>query len=68
MRIYRSREFRAFMKDNRIPAVSIFRAVEEIANGLVHANLGGGVYKQRVARAGEGKSGGFRTILIFRME
>jgi hypothetical protein len=28
-------------------------------------NLGGGVYKQRIARKGQGKSGGFRTIIFF---
>ena len=33
--------------------------------GLVDADLGGGVVKQRVARAGEGRSGGFRTVLFF---
>lgn len=36
--------------------------------GLIGADLGGGVIKQRVARPGAGKSGGFRTILAFRVE
>ena len=31
--------------------------------GLVDADLGGGVYKKRVAMPGRGKSGGARTIL-----
>jgi hypothetical protein len=30
------------------------------------ADLGGGVLKQRVARKGQGKSGGFRTIILYR--
>ena len=34
--------------------------------GLVDANLGGGVIKQRIARKGGGRSGGFRTIVLFR--
>lgn len=34
--------------------------------GIVHADLGGGVYKQRVARTGHGKSSGFRTLLTHR--
>ena len=33
---------------------------------MIDADLGGGVIKQRIARAGEGKSGGFRTIILFR--
>lgn len=34
--------------------------------GLVDADLGGGVIKQRVARSGKGKSGGYRTLILFR--
>jgi hypothetical protein len=33
---------------------------------MIDADLGGGVIKQRIARAGEGRSGGFRTIILFR--
>ena len=36
------------------------------ARGLVDADLGGGVIKQRIARRGQGRSGGFRTIVVFR--
>src|SRR5215472_18566955 len=35
-------------------------------NGQVDADLGGGVIKQRIARPGQGKSGGYRTIIFFR--
>jgi hypothetical protein len=28
--------------------------------------LGGGVIKQRIARSGKGKSGGFRTMILFK--
>lgn len=34
--------------------------------GLIDADLGGGVIKQRVARAGQGRSGGYRTLILFR--
>lgn len=34
--------------------------------GLIAADLGGGVIKQRIARPGQGKSGGFRTLIVFR--
>lgn len=30
------------------------------------ADLGGGLVKQRLARAGQGKSGGYRTVIAFR--
>lgn len=29
------------------------------------ADLGGGVIKQRIARRGEGKSGGFRVVILY---
>ena len=41
-------------------------AIAAAERGLIHADLGGGVVKQRIARAGGGKSGGFRTIILFR--
>jgi hypothetical protein len=47
---------------------SLCKAVMDAKQGLIDANLGGGVIKQRVARSGAGKSGGFRTLILFRME
>jgi hypothetical protein len=41
-------------------------AVRRAESGLIDADLGGGVIKQRVARPGKGKSGGYRTIILFR--
>ncbi len=38
-----------------------------MARGLVDAELGGGVVKQRIARQWGGKSGGFRTIIFFKI-
>lgn len=42
-------------------------AISEVSRGLVDADLGGGVVKQRIARQGGGKSGGFHTIILFRV-
>jgi hypothetical protein len=42
-------------------------AVNRLETGQA-ADLGGGVYKVRVARPGEGKSGGYRVIVFFRSE
>jgi len=46
--------------------VALCRAVSDAERGLVAADLGGGVIKKRIARPGRGKSGGFRTLIIFR--
>ncbi|RRD69765.1 MULTISPECIES: type II toxin-antitoxin system RelE/ParE family toxin [unclassified Desulfovibrio] len=41
-------------------------AVQQIESGNFDADLGGGVFKQRIARAGGGQSGGYRVVLCFR--
>ena len=41
-------------------------AVTRAERGLVDADLGHGLIKQRVARPGQGRSGGFRTIIAYR--
>ncbi|SPL62475.1 FIG071147: hypothetical protein [Ochrobactrum soli] len=46
----------------------MIEAVRRAERGQIDADLGGGVIKQRVARAGQGKSGGFRTIILYWQE
>lgn len=41
-------------------------AVNRAERGLIDADLGGGVIKQRIARSGSGKSGGYRTVILYR--
>jgi hypothetical protein len=41
-------------------------AVDEMQRGLVDADLGGCVFKKRVALPGRGKSGSVRTLLAFK--
>lgn len=41
-------------------------AVRRAEDGLMDVDLGGGVIKQRVARSGQGRSGGYRTLILFR--
>jgi hypothetical protein len=43
------------------------RSGQAVASGLWDADLGGGVFKQRIARGGDGKSCGFRTIILFKV-
>ena len=43
-------------------------AVARMKRGLIDAELGGGLVKQRIARAGAGRSGGYRTIVVFQLE
>ena len=49
-----------------ISDVSLCKVIRDAERGLIAADLGSGVIKQRIARPGEGKSGGFRTLIVFR--
>jgi hypothetical protein len=67
VRIFQNQSFEQFARRNRIPLAALCKVVYELSSGLAHASLGAGVYKQRIARPGQGKSGGFRSIVFFRM-
>lgn len=41
-------------------------AADAMERGSIDGDLGGGVVKQRIARPGQGKSGGYRAIVVFR--
>jgi len=66
VRTYKTKAFTRFADKTGISDSALCRAVRDAERGLVAADLGGGVIKQRIARPGEGKSGGFRTLIIFR--
>ena len=67
-RIYKNRWFAKFASREGISDVMLVAAVNQANNGLIDADLGGGVIKQRVAREGGGKSGGYRTLIFFRQD
>jgi len=66
MRIFKTKIFARFARRSVLADAALCEAVARAERGLVDADLGGGVIKQRIARRGEGKSGGFRTIVLFR--
>lgn len=66
MRIFKNRWFEKFARKQDIGDDLLREAVERAERGLIDADLGGGIIKQRVARKGEGKSGGYRTVVAFR--
>jgi hypothetical protein len=66
VRIFKLKGFARFQRRERIADAALVKALADIAAGLVDADLGGGLIKQRVARPGQGKSGGYRTLLAYR--
>src|SRR5215475_2359162 len=65
MEIYKTKVFAREAKKLGLPDSDLRKAVEAAEKGLIDADLGGGIIKLRVARRGQGKSGGFRTVLAY---
>ena len=57
-----------FARRERISDVSLKEAIDRAERGTIDADLGGGLIKQRVARQGQGRSGGYRMIVAYRMK
>lgn len=66
LKVFKSAWFERFARKQRITSRSLLEAIDRAERGLIDADLGSGVIKQRVARQGQGKSGGFRTIVLYR--
>lgn len=68
MRLFKTKWFSRFARQENIDDAKLVEAVQNIENGLIDADYGGGLIKQRIARDGEGKSGGHRGIIAFKSE
>lgn len=68
MRLYKSSGFEKCARKEKIGDEVLHEAIKRAEKGLVDADLGNGVIKQRVARPGAGKSGGYRTIILYRTQ
>ena len=65
MRIFKTRTLAKFTRQHGIGDASLVEAIERAKRGLIDAELGGRIIKQRVARPGQGKRGGFRMLIGF---
>jgi hypothetical protein len=63
MAIYQTRWFDRWAHKQKLTTSSLCAAVLEMMAGLYDADLGGGLVKKRIARPGQGKRGGFRTLV-----
>ncbi len=66
-RVFKRKDFARWQAAEKLPDGVLCKAVQEMEDGLIDVDLGGGLYKKRVARAGSGKSGGYRTLLSARI-
>ncbi|MBJ6748966.1 type II toxin-antitoxin system RelE/ParE family toxin [Geomonas anaerohicana] len=66
MRILATKWFAKFAKKNSLDEALLVNAIGEVEKGNVDADLGCGLIKKRIARAGGGKRAGYRTIIAYR--
>lgn len=65
MKIFKNAWFQRFAKKEKISEEALITAIKNAQKGLIDADLGNGVIKQRIARPNQGKSGGYRSIILY---
>jgi hypothetical protein len=66
VRIFTTKEFARFARREGLSDEALCDAIDRAERGLIDADLGGNLIKQRVARPGQGRSGGYRTVIVWR--
>jgi hypothetical protein len=66
VRTFKTKWLTRFARREGIADKSLREAIERAERGLIDADLGGGLIKQRVARQGQGRSGGYRMMIAYR--
>lgn len=67
-RIFTTKTFRRWMGKADVTDTALICAIQEMEQGLVDADLGGYLFKKRVALQGQGKRGGARTIVASKIQ
>ncbi len=66
MKVFKTKEFARFSRREDVDDERLCEAVDRAEGGLVDADLGGGLIKQRIARKGQGRRGGYRTLMAIK--
>lgn len=67
MRIFKTKLFAQFTAEKGIQDDELHQAVERANQGLIDAHLGGNLIKQRIPRLNSGKSSGYRSIILYKV-
>jgi hypothetical protein len=65
LRIFATKVFARLARGERLDDMRLCEAIARAERGLIDAELGGHLIKQRVARPGGGRSGGYRTVIAY---
>jgi hypothetical protein len=66
MRIFKNKWVTRWAHKENIPDSILYQAAVEVVAGKVEADLGGYLFKKRVAREGSGKRTGYRILLGYK--
>jgi hypothetical protein len=65
VRIFKTKWFARFARKERISPEQLREAIQRAEAGNIDANLGGHLIKQRINRTGQGRSGGYRSLIAY---
>jgi hypothetical protein len=65
VRVFQTKWFQRFARQEGLSDRQLALAVREMEHGLHDGDLGGHLIKKRLARAGAGKRGGYRAIIVY---
>jgi hypothetical protein len=68
MHRFKTPSFTKALAKSDLTDVELNMALDQVFQGLIDAQLGGGLIKKRLARPGAGKSGGYRTIIAYQAD
>ena len=67
-RVFQTKAFHRWSRKTTLTEADLCTSVTEMEAGLIDADLGGHVFKKRVAIQGRGKSGGARVLVATNLE
>jgi hypothetical protein len=65
--VFKTKGFARYARREGLDDAALCEAIDRADRGIIDADLGQGVIKQRVARPGQGRSGGIRVIVFYRL-
>lgn len=68
MQVFKNKAFAKWADKEGLTDTTLLAAIDEITRGLVDADLGGQLFKKRIAVQRRGKRGGTRTLLAYRSD
>ncbi|MBF0203327.1 MAG: type II toxin-antitoxin system RelE/ParE family toxin [Desulfamplus sp.] len=68
MKKYKTRWFRKWSYKKSISDQTLLDGIKSFESGIGNISLGSGLYKLRLAGQGKGKSGGYRTFLVYKKD